>query len=524
MKTRHLYCLALALVSPLLFLLAWPPSPFDYTIFFAIVPLFLLDKELSGKGKTGVFFGYLYLSLFLFNLFTTWWVWNASAGGAIGMLLANTLVMTFPFMAFRFVRHQIGVSRALIAFALFWLTFEFIHFRWDLAYPWLTLGNSFAKSTGIVQWFEYTGVLGGTLWILIVNILVFRLFDSTALYKRLSLFFVLLGPLFWSYYLGNQQNHCPANNEIVVVQPNIDPYEKFNSGGELDQVKLFLDLAEAQVTDHTELVVLPETAIVEYIDESYINSFESIRLFQQFIKSHKNLRVLTGAATYRFFDLENEPTKTARFHESSGRYYDSYNTALLIDSTGVVDIYHKSRLVPGTESIPSFLNFLKPLSIDLGGVSGSLGVDSVAHVFSYSERKSKLKPAALICYESVFGDYVTDFVNMDANILFVITNDGWWGQTPGHIHHLHYARLRAIESRRYVVRAANTGISSVIDDNGNILYRTKWWEAIAFKTKVRPLHYQTFYVRNGDYLGRIAAFLSLFLLLSVIVKKITKRE
>ena len=174
-RTNHLYCMVLSLVSPLLLFLAWPPNLLAPLIFIALVPLFLLNKELDHPGKTGVFFGYLYLSLLLFNASTTWWVWNASPGGAIGMLLANSLVMTFPFLAYRYSSKALTASKALMAFILFWMSFEYLHFRWDLAYPWLTFGNVFAKATTVVQWYEYTGVLGGTLWVLIINALVYRL-------------------------------------------------------------------------------------------------------------------------------------------------------------------------------------------------------------------------------------------------------------------------------------------------------------------------------------------------------------
>jgi apolipoprotein N-acyltransferase len=536
-KTRHIYCLVLSFLSPILLFAGWPPNLLVPLLFIGFVPLFFLEKELSSPGKTGVFFLYLYLALLLFNVATTWWVWNASPGGAIAMLLANTLVMTVPFMAYRYTRKVLGTTKALTGFILFWLTFEYIHFRWDLAYPWLTVGNGFAKATALVQWYEYTGALGGTLWVLVTNVILFQMILKTSMFKQVGAIIVLVAPMLWSVYLGGRQSHCKPTNEIVVVQPNIDPYSKFDSKSEYDQVRSFLHLAEGQITPNTELVVLPETAIVEYLDEDHINSFESIRMFTRFLKKHKGLKVITGAATYRFFEDGEKPTYTARSQRSYSkhfdsatsevvidtiiRYYDSYNTALLIDTNGVADMYHKSKLVPGTESMPSFFNFLKPLTIDLGGVSGSLGTDSTSHVFVPSTMDSKLRPAALICYESVFGGYVSTFVQKKANILFVITNDGWWGETPGHIHHLHYARLRAIENRRYVVRAANTGISAVIDDNGKILHRTNWWEAVAFRAEVPPLTYETFYMRNGDFLGRIAAFLSLFLLLSVWVKKRT---
>lgn len=528
-SSSRYYLLALSGITGLLCFLAWPTINLVPAIFVAFVPMFYLEQELQSPGKTGLFYLYLYGALFLFNLLTTWWVWNASEGGAIFMLLANSFLMTLPFMAYRFTRRNLGTRRALAAFILYWLSFEFIHFRWDMSYPWLTLGNVFAGSPNLVQWYEYTGVLGGSLWILIVNCMIFLWLSTVPTTRKAGVIIsmTILLPIVWSFVLGYQTG-CRAQNkhEIVVVQPNIDPYKKFDTGSEFDQVRKFIALAEGQIKPTTELLVLPETAIVEYVDEDYLERSISINMIKTMIRRHPGLKVLTGASTYRFFEAGQKPTATARLHEGSGLYYDSYNTALYLDSTGILDIYHKSKLVPGTEKMPypGFFKILGPLAIDLGGISGSLGMDSAARVFGNLSDKKQIHPAPLICYESIYGEYVNSFANMGANIFFVITNDGWWGNTPGYKHHKHYASLRAIENRRYVVRSANTGISCVIDDNGNILYETKWWQEDAFRVEVPTLTYSTFYRRHGDYIGRIAGFLALFLLLSVWVKSRVKEK
>jgi apolipoprotein N-acyltransferase len=167
------------------------------------------------------------------------------------------------------------------------------------------------------------------------------------------------------------------------------------------------------------------------------------------------------------------------------------------------------------------LSFMEDYAINLGGISGSLGQDTVARVF-YSNHK--IGAAPLICYESIFGEYVSTFVKNGANVIFILTNDGWWGNTPGYRHHKLYARLRAIETRREVVRCTNTGISCIIDTRGNIEGETPWWKPITMRYTIHPSDKLTFYVRYGDYLGKMAGWLfSIVFIMSIAGKSISRK-
>ena len=107
-------------------------------------------------------------------------------------------------------------------------------------------------------------------------------------------------------------------------------------------------------------------------------------------------------------------------------------------------------------------------------------------------------------------------------MLCIITNDGWWGNTSGYKQHFAHASLRAIETRKYVARSANTGISGFVDARGDVLFASNYDDRKAFKGTVFLNDIQTTYTKYGDYLGRLCAFLGAFLLISVIVKIIRK--
>jgi len=163
---------------------------------------------------------------------------------------------------------------------------------------------------------------------------------------------------------------------------------------------------------------------------------------------------------------------------------------------------------------------MKKLSINLGGTSGGLGYSEHPAVFKAPNGSSVIAP--IICYESIYGEYVTEYSRKGANLFAIITNDGWWGDTPGYKQHLAYASLRAIENRKSIVRSANTGISAIINEKGEILASTDWWEEDVISAKVKLNSTLTFYAKYGDYIGRIASLLAVLMLVLTMVRKLNK--
>jgi apolipoprotein N-acyltransferase len=185
-------------------------------------------------------------------------------------------------------------------------------------------------------------------------------------------------------------------------------------------------------------------------------------------------------------------------------------------------LYHKAKLVPGVESLPSWLGFMGSLFDDLGGTTGSLGRSDSAMVFTADNNPFHAAP--IICYESIYSNYVTDYVRAGANMLTVITNDGWWGKTPGYQQHMSMSRLRAIENRMYVARSANTGISCFIDPAGNVLQAQSWNTKSAIKMDIPPMQQLTFYAAHADWLSKTLLPLAMLLFAWALLKKIMLRK
>lgn len=527
--------LFLSLLSAALFSISWPATGnLAPLLFIAFTPLLYLEYLIynnQGQYKNHHLFNYSFIAFFAWNLATTWWIYNASGFGMVMAVLLNSLYMSLVMLLFHITKKKIGEKQGYISLIFYWIAFEYFHLDWDLSWPWLTLGNGFANYTPIIQWYEFTGTLGGSFWILLLNILIFYIFKSLILQgknlKEKSGAIIITGVILFipmiisalMYNLYTEQEN-PVN--VVVVQPNIDPYNEKFSGSPEKQLDKMLQLGASLTDSNTNYIVNPETALPQGLWENELQQSEPVNKIKAFIEGFPQLNYVTGLASFKAFSADETPSLTARMYSNGGGYYDAYNTAMQLDRSPEIQLYHKSILVPGVEKMPfpSVFKYLEDFAVDLGGMSGSHGIDKERKVFISHDKKTKIAP--VICYESIYGEYVAEYVKNGANLIFIITNDGWWGNTSGYRQHLSYARLRTIETRRSIARSANTGISCFINQRGDILQPTGWWEPAVIKGAINSNDEITFYTRHGDYIGRTSMFIAFLLLLLTTVKSFNK--
>ena len=283
-----------------------------------------------------------------------------------------------------------------------------------------------------------------------------------------------------------------------------------------------MDLAKTRLDSNTNFLIAPESAIQEDMWENHLDEFSSIRLLRQAIAPWPQLNMLVGASThYQLAPGEQKERWARKFTDTDG-YYNAYNAAIMLNSSDSLQLYHKSKLTPGVEILPSFKGFkwLENFAINLGGTVGSLGMDSVRKVYT-TVKTVKAGPA--ICYESIFGEFFAQFVRNGAQVMIIITNDGWWGNTAGHRQHYDFAHLRAIETRRSIARSANTGISAFIDQRGDASQETAYWVPAVIKGTLNANDRITFYVEHGDYIARILTYLGGLLLITALVVFVQKK-
>jgi len=553
----------LAILSGILFSLSWPARGIPFIIFIAFIPLFIVEDHVLKNKETHNRYAvllYSWLGFALFNAFTTWWIVFASVPGVLLAVFLNSFFMAIPFYLMHLARRILPGKQGVLSLLIFWLSFEYLHLDWDLSWSWLNLGNVFAAMPRWIQWYEFTGTLGGTAWIILANIGLFSLYrvyqtplQTIAISRTLDTpekakvenylknieqfqlakkrfilgiinFFLLLSPPLISLFIWNKFTLPDDPVEVVIVQPGRDPYKDAEN---LTQARQWTDsiilLADEKLTSETRFVITPEGSLPAAL---WLNEPEAHYGYSE-LKKHAmqfdSLAWVAGVMMYRRYGAMDTPSPTARKFSNADLYYDVYNASLYVNSKGETDQYFKSKLVPGIEQMP-FGRFLGPvgkLVEHFGGTAGSMGIQEERSVFVHPDGT---RIAPVICYESIYGAYVNQYVRNGAELIFISTNDGWWRNTPGYKQHFQYARLRAIETRRYIARAALTGISGFIDSRGNVISKTEWWTTDSRNQVIHKNNIATFYVKHGDYLGRLSLFLLVLLLLYMITQKVIKKK
>ena len=543
MKKENILLWGLAALSAVLMSVPFLLPNAGFLAVIGLVPLLCMDRIATYSGKKHVW-RYHYSAFVLWNAFTTFWVCNATMGGGLFAIFANALQMSLIFGLFRLSKKKFTGSLPYIFLMVMWIAWERFYFDAEISWPWLVMGNSFAQSTWAIQWYEYTGTLGGSLWIWACNLGLFGLLVSlsdgrwhsfnwkakTAAITGICT--VLILPFILSAVIGNRYKNAMNEGEqleVLIIQPNIDPYNKFQAMSQEDQNARLTAAAEENLSDRkgdttaTPLLVLaPETFTPDIITND-VTSSPSWQTFVSFLREYPNVNLLFGASSRTYIESDDAPSNTAR-KVMDGIWSESHNSALMTDGSGRTEIFHKNKLVVAVEKTPYPALFC-PIDDKLGGVMGRCVGDGEVKIMNVRADNSKDIPiGCAICYESVYGEYYTEYIKKGARAMTIITNDAWWGDTPGYRQHLSYASLRAIETRRAIARCANTGISAIISPTGEILQPTPWWEPAVIKGHIPLRDDLTFFVRHGDIIGRICNFVFWLLLLALGVRFLAKKD
>ena len=507
---------------------------------FGFVPLLAMERIASLLGKKRIWI-YHYTAFVLWNAITTFWVCNATVGGGLFAIFANAFQMSLVFGLFRVSKRKFQGALPYIFLMVTWIAWERFYFDAEISWPWLVLGNAFARTTWAVQWYETTGTLGGSLWIWMCNLSIFGMLVSASdgsffrwnikakAASLVGLIILFSAPIDMSAVIGRRYKdsmNAAEKLDVLIIQPNIDPYNKFQAMSQAQQNGILLSAAEEHLKGRKHdsgadplMIVAPETFTSDIICGEYGRS-RTWKGFTTFLKDYPGVNMLFGASSYEYIRSKEAPSYTAR-NVGDGLWVESHNSALMTDGTARTEIFHKSKLVVAVEHTP-YPRIFCPIDDMLGGVMGRcVGQDEVT-LLHVKDGNTEVPVGSAVCYESVYGEYYTEYIRKGARAMTIITNDAWWGNTPGYRQHLSYASLRAIETRRAIARCANTGISAIISPSGEILQQTPWWEPAVIEGSLPLRDDITFYVSHGDIVGRICTFLFCLLLLALAVRFKTK--
>jgi apolipoprotein N-acyltransferase len=298
---------------------------------------------------------------------------------------------------------------------------------------------------------------------------------------------------------------------VGLVQPDLNPWDKWETGKVHELLNLYLNLSQQAVDNGAQLILWPETALPVYAFGGTYSTIES--KVYGFIDKSK-ITLLTGMPDIRYYANKTEAPEDAKYSKQGNFYYATYNAIMLLKpGTRELQRYGKMKLVPLGERVPFVDQFGFLADVFKWGVgisSWNVGKDTT--VFNTSlNGKDTLKVGGLVCYESVFPVFVSHFVQRGAEMIAVVTNDSWYGKSSGPYQHEEFAKLRAVENRRSVVRCANGGVSCIINALGETEAETELFTKTVLVGTVSLQNEETFYSKNPSIVPVLCSVFSFWI-------------
>ena len=527
---------ALSVLSGAMMGFSFPPSQLGILAIFGLVPILIVMSDFQ-RIKPAL--RYIYISMMVFHLITLNWTGGYAHGNDIYMMIAGGVTMLvhpffyfLPFGAYLYIKKYLGEGIALSSFPFVWIAYEYSHSLSEWSFPWITIGNSQTYDISAIQYISFTGVYGISFWILILNAIAFVLYSGLAngRFKPLSWkSFVLLGifaAVFFAPRWYGADVHAKAQEEIQlptitvgIIQPNIDPWEKWRRNG-FDVARTYLEKTRELLRDKSvrpDVVLWPETAIPEFLLlPSRQNLLDTIRNELDRL----DVSVLTGVQHAVYYEDSTLAPPSAK-RSITGQRYDVFNAAAFVQpGTSEIPWYGKMKMVPIAERVPYadafyFMDFLR-WGVGVGG--WQIGPGQVL----FTEKRTGTKFATLICYESTYPGFVASFVRKGAEFISIITIDSWWGRMSGAFQHQRYAVLRAIENRRWIARCALGGISGFIDPRGYEYDNTELFSQAILQRTIERRTDLSWYSEHGDVFAQLLSFIGLIVVLIAVSIKVSQ--
>jgi len=527
--------LVLSISFGLLLWFAFPPFRTGFFAYFALVPLLILLDRLKNYYQV---LRYSYLGLVIFHALTIYWIggWSAKTDifmelGSIALILIHPTFYWIPISIYFFIKKYFRGKAALFFFPFLWNAIEYFRSVEETAFPWLTLGNTQSYYLPIIQITSFIGVYGLSFLIVVFNVLIFIAYKN---YRYMSLRFalnkiaivviILLILFIYGKIVINDVDPPGKQLRIAMIQPDFDPWDKWEDGDVNSQLSIYLALSDSAVKAGAKLIVWPETAVPVYLTSGrYPDEVARIRKFVNENKVH----LLSGLPLVHFYFSKDETKTESRISRDSAYYYDSYNGAVLFSpNEDKLQEYGKRKLVPFAERSP-YLHYLPFLGdwIKWGVGISNWSVWDKQTVFGFQDLNGdSIKFSAGVCYESIFPAFNSDFVKSGAQFLVVVTNDSWYGELSGPYQHKQFATFRAVENRRWIVRAANGGISCLIDPIGVTVDETQLYTRRYLVGDIYLKDDLTFYARYQDIISYISVVFSIFVFIITYIRKIQVRK
>jgi apolipoprotein N-acyltransferase len=505
------------------------PSHFYYLTFIAFLPLLFASDYIKSYSKPLLIFALqLLIALVVFYLMGFYWVLQSAN---IGFLLAFILVLPYVLIVPIYILlKNNGNKFSSLYFIAAWLTVELIQANFQLGSPFYNLGNNLGANPKLIQWFEFTGSSGGTLWILTINFLFFSLIKTFKIGKKRGfqrsaiLLAVVCAPIIVSVIIYTNYKEKGDSKEVLVIHPSTDNKDVKYRLNIYELMDIYLDVMLPQLTENTEYVVLPETAIT---NAGWVKDFNRNLVFNHFYEhtdSFPNLKLITGAIVYeeilnvkKIKDYQKIPG--VKYSEKYQTWYYIYNAALQIEKKQAPQIRAKEELVPYQEyaPYPLIMPRLSPVGIDFqfSKKSNSPSVFRAAN---------NLTTSAIVCYEVVYSKLFYKASIEGAQAFFVLLNEGWYETEKVSQQFLQHSAIRAVENRRSIAHSSNMGITALINQRGDVIAKTESKQADFLQGEIKMNRKVTLAAKLGNYIEVLALLTAVCLFVYVLIFQVKKHD
>lgn len=467
-------------LSGVLLAAAWPPLPLGFLAFIALIwPLNIISGIPFGKAfKSGYLFGFVY------HLFSLYWIGWVTIPGTLAAMAIISLYTAFIFALYAGL-YRYNRLLGMVLFPLLWVGMEYFRTLLEIAFPWANLSYTQGSYLPFLQICEFVGDLGISLIIVIVNILLWRIWQGHVRMRQMRLAIVagllIVAPTVYGVIVMSDAG--PSNTgpiHVALLQGDVDLETKWDPNKKDYNFTLYDSLAAAAAP--ADLLVWPETSAPAYLLGDY-------NLTARVARTARNVACPMLVGTLDFTYINDTTVET-------------FNAAIQFDGDGKFrKPFHKNKLVPFAETVPysHYIPFLANLSLGWSDFEHGRELRIYDNEFgSYG---------VMICYEVIFPEIVNEYVRDGADFLVNITNDTWYGYSSGPYQHAGMAAFRSIENRVWIARCANSGFSYFVDKYGRTYNKSKLYERVILHGMVSPVEGQTIFNRTGPVLGRLGLLL-----------------
>ena len=497
-------------LSGLLVIFSLPPFNLGFLAYIALLPL------LASFHNDNFYFGFEkgFIYGFVLNLGVMYWLsvnqgtyWYFSTLSMIASVLFLALFYGLAGSVVSIIGRRIGGETALVTMPLVFTILEWLRSYGTMGFTWNNLCYSQSCFETVMQIAAFTGPFGISLWIYVLNILIFFAILKWGRYKiRISgiTIIVIIFPFLFGFLvlqIVDMGAGKPTSDmlNVTVVQPNINPNEKWEVEAYRNNMDNMFRLSKNEIdSNNTKLLVWPETAVPTYVRLNRRNSFNEIKAFLD----RNQVALITGVPDYK---RKNDD-------------YLYYNAVFFMAPwLEQFDVYYKIHLVPFGEYIPLSSRFedLKKLNLGQGNFEAGKNIT----LFEMKNREKPVTLSTAICFESSFPNLIRKGVKKGANLITIVTNDAWFANTSAPYLHAEIARFRAVENHTPVLRSANTGISMIIDKYGRIVKKSKFNKTDALSAKIDISKEKTFYSQTGNWIGIICVITLSYLLIFSYIRR-----